>query len=82
MMAPASKEAMVHEYDHAVLLEDLGLTAEQFIDLCILCGCDYMGTIPGIGPVKALALIKEHGNIEEVVKNIDTEKVRRGEIPR
>lgn len=29
------------------VLEELGLTMDQFIDLCILCGCDYIGTIKG-----------------------------------
>lgn len=28
-------------------LEGLDLTMEQFIDMCILCGCDYCGTIRG-----------------------------------
>lgn len=31
----------------AQVLEGLGLTEEQFIDMCILCGCDYCGTIRG-----------------------------------
>jgi flap endonuclease-1 len=29
------------------VLEGLGLTMEQFIDLCILAGCDYCDTIRG-----------------------------------
>ncbi len=32
---------------HAQVLEGLGLTSDQFVDLCILCGCDYCGTIKG-----------------------------------
>ena len=36
------------------MLEELQLTRDQFIDLCILCGCDYTDKIPGIGPVRAL----------------------------
>lgn len=31
------------------LSQELGLSREQFIDLCILMGCDYCGTIRGIG---------------------------------
>ncbi len=30
------------------VLEGLSLTPDQFVDLCILCGCDYCGTIKGI----------------------------------
>lgn len=43
----------------------------QFIDLCILLGCDYCGTIKGIGPKRAIDLIKLHGSIEEILDNID-----------
>ncbi len=46
----------------------LGLDSmEQFVDLCIMCGCDYASTIPGIGPVRALKGIREHGNIDGVL---------------
>ncbi|MEQ2172618.1 Elongation of fatty acids protein 2 [Goodea atripinnis] len=43
----------------------------QFIDLCILLGCDYCGTIKGIGPKRAIDLIRQHGSIEEILENID-----------
>jgi flap endonuclease-1 len=46
----------------------------QFIDLCILCGCDYTGTIRGIGPHRALELIRKHKSIEESIKHIDQAK--------
>jgi flap endonuclease-1 len=32
---------------------------DQFIDFCILCGCDYTPKIPQIGPIKAYKMIKE-----------------------
>jgi len=46
----------------------------QFIDLCILLGCDYCDSIKGIGPKKAVDLIKEHKNIETILKHIDKKK--------
>jgi flap endonuclease-1 len=46
----------------------------QFIDVCILCGCDYCDTIKGIGPKTALKLVKEHGTIEAVLASLDKEK--------
>ncbi len=52
------------------VLSELDITYDQFVDLCILCGCDYCGTITGIGPKTALKLIREHKNIETIVKNI------------
>jgi flap endonuclease-1 len=45
------------------LLSSLELSQEQFIDFCILCGCDYTAKVPGIGPVKALKMIKQEGSI-------------------
>lgn len=44
------------------VLEGLELTMDQFIDLCILLGCDYCDSIKGIGPMRAMQLIKEHQN--------------------
>lgn len=46
----------------------------QFIDLCILLGCDYCESIRGIGPKRAVELIKQFDNIETILKNIDTKK--------
>lgn len=56
------------EIDLSVLLAETELSMEQFIDLCIMCGCDYATNIRGIGAVRALALIKQHGSIEAVIK--------------
>lgn len=43
----------------------------QFIDLCILLGCDYCDSIRGIGPKKAVELINKHKCIEKIIENID-----------
>lgn len=56
------------------VLEDLKMTMDQFIDLCVLMGCDYCGTIKGVGPKKAYELIAEHGSIEKALAKIDREK--------
>lgn len=42
----------------------------QFIDLCILLGCDYCETIPKIGPTTALKMIREHKSLEKVIENL------------
>ena len=49
------------------------MNQDEFIDLCILCGCDYTTNIPGIGPIKAFKYIEECKNIEEVIKKIEKE---------
>ncbi|TPX57175.1 hypothetical protein PhCBS80983_g04040 [Powellomyces hirtus] len=55
-------------------LEGLGMTMNQFIDLCILLGCDYCDSIRGIGPHRAVALMKEHGTLEKVLASLDPKK--------
>ncbi|MCX9009825.1 MAG: flap endonuclease-1 [Candidatus Methanoperedens sp.] len=45
-------------------LAKLGITREQLIDIALLVGTDYNPGIKGIGPKKALKLIKKHGRIE------------------
>jgi flap endonuclease-1 len=37
-------------------------------------GCDYCDSIKGIGPKRAMDLIKQHRNLETVLKNIDKNK--------
>lgn len=34
---------------------------EAFVDFCILCGCDYLAHLPGIGPATAAKLLESHG---------------------
>ncbi|BAF13728.1 flap endonuclease 1-B [Oryza sativa Japonica Group] len=64
------KRSPVTEFEVSKVLEELGLTMDQFIDLCILSGCDYCENIRGIGGQRALKLIRQHGYIEEVVQNL------------
>ena len=71
--ASASK-SMVQTMDHSKALQGLGLTQAEFVDLCILLGCDYCDTIKGVGPKTALKLIREHKNIETILKNMDSNK--------
>jgi flap endonuclease-1 len=49
----------IMEIDFEMVLTGLELTYAQFVDLCILCGCDYTASIKGIGPKTALKLIKQ-----------------------
>lgn len=39
-----------------------------------MLGCDYCDSIKGIGPKIAVSLIREHKNIETILKNIDTSR--------
>jgi flap endonuclease-1 len=53
----------------------------QFIDLCILLGCDYLEPIPKVGPNTALKLIREHGSLEKVVEAIQNDPKQKYVIP-
>lgn len=63
------------------VLEGLNMDRKQFVDLCILLGCDYLDPIPKIGPSTALKLIREHGSLEKVVEFIQNDPKKRYTIP-
>ncbi|KAJ2851264.1 hypothetical protein IWW36_001285 [Coemansia brasiliensis] len=53
--------------DSVAAREELGLSRDSFVDLCILCGTDFATTIEKVGPITALRLIQEHGSIERIL---------------
>eukprot|EP01133_Synstelium_polycarpum_P019474 gene19474-23325_t len=69
-----ARKLPIMEFELSKVLEGLELTHEQFIDLCIILGCDFCDTIKGIGPKKGYDLIKKHGTIEEIIKHLDKTK--------
>ncbi|EPY20604.1 flap endonuclease-1 [Strigomonas culicis] len=68
------KKRPIAEIHLKEVLEQTELTMGQFIDLCILLGCDYVPKIPGIGPQKAWEQIKKYGSIEEIIEHLDQTK--------
>ncbi|KAK3441388.1 hypothetical protein EUGRSUZ_B01344 [Eucalyptus grandis] len=56
------------------ILEEMNLDMDQFIDLCILSGCDYCESIRGIGGLTALKLIRQHGSIENILEKINKQR--------
>ncbi|GMN23164.1 hypothetical protein TIFTF001_000013 [Ficus carica] len=74
LMDPSSRKVPVMEFEVAKILEELNLNMDQFIDLCILSGCDYCDSIRGIGGQTALKLIRQHGSIEKILENINRER--------
>jgi flap endonuclease-1 len=67
---PDSSREKVIEIHLDKVLSELAIDHDQFIDLCILCGCDYCESIKGIGPITALKMIRIHRNIETLIKNL------------
>jgi flap endonuclease-1 len=58
-----------------------GLTHAQLVDAAILIGTDYNEGVRSVGPVKAAALVKRHGDLHAVLQAIgaampDAERVR------
>ena len=66
------RKDIVSIFDYTKLINDIELSHEQFLDFCILCGCDYCPVVPRIGEVTAMKLIKTHGNIEEIIEKTKT----------
>lgn len=74
MTISEARKIPVQEIHYEKVLKGLELNQDEFIDLCILMGCDYCDTIRGIGPKRAFELITKYRCIEEILKNIDTNK--------
>ena len=48
----------------------LGISREQLVDLAILIGTDFNQGVKGIGPKKALKLVREYGSIQQIPEEI------------
>nr|CAI5823472.1 unnamed protein product [Callosobruchus analis] len=69
-----ARKMPVQEIHLDKVLEGLKLSHTEFIDLCILMGCDYTDSIRGIGPKRAIELIQKHKSIENILKALDKDK--------
>ena len=65
-----ARKTPISEINLEKALEGLEMDMSQFIDLCILLGCDYLEPLKGIGPKSAYKLIKEHGSLKKVVHHL------------
>lgn len=41
-----------------------------FLEMCIMAGCDYLPSLPGIGIKTACKLIRQHGSAESAIEHI------------
>ncbi|WVO14143.1 flap endonuclease 1 [Cryptococcus depauperatus] len=74
-----AKKMPISEIHLDVALKDLDMTMDQFIELCILLGCDYLEPCKGIGPKTALRLMREHKSLEKIVEHIRGKMSERAE---
>ncbi len=63
-------------------LESMGVTRKQLVDMAIMIGTDFNDGVKGIGPKKALKLIREFGDLETITKEkripfLEFDEVRR-----
>lgn len=54
--------------DKDILLSEMNITHQQFVDFCIMLGCDYCPKINKIGMKKAYELILKYGSIENIIE--------------
>jgi flap endonuclease-1 len=74
MLKNFSNKGKVCEVNLDILLEELELTHEQFIELCIILGTDYCSGIKGIGPIQAYNEYKRCGSMEKFLGYIKEAK--------
>ena len=67
----SSKNKKVIEINLYKIIEKLGITYNQFIDICILLGCDYCNTILGLEKCDILELVKKFGSLDNIISNIN-----------
>ncbi|OSC97232.1 PIN domain-like protein [Trametes coccinea BRFM310] len=65
-----ARKTPISEINLQKCLEGLEMNMSQFIELCILLGCDYLEPIKGVGPKSALKLIREHGTLGKVMEHL------------
>jgi len=52
--------------EYQQMLDELDMTRETFLDLCIMLGCDYNTNIPKIGPEKSIVYMRKYKSIDEI----------------
>ena len=74
LWASEAAKIPVLEIDLEKALAGLELTYPQFIDVCILAGCDYCEPIKGIAATTAYRLVKKENDLMAVIASLDQEK--------
>jgi len=55
------------------VLEHLGIDRRKLVWIGILIGTDFNDKVPGVGPKRALALVKEHDSLEDIFRALSYE---------
>ncbi|EQC40377.1 hypothetical protein SDRG_02276 [Saprolegnia diclina VS20] len=54
-------------------LSFVGFNDDMFLDMCIMSGCDYVASIPGLGVKKSHGLLQRYGSWRKVVRALRIE---------
>ena len=63
-------------YNLDVIFNKMQLNSNEWIDMCILCGCDYTIKLKGINHSNSYELIKKYKNIENIIKNLKDNRLQ------
>ncbi len=74
MWASEASKTPIVEFNLEKMLVALELTQDQFIDVCILAGCDYCDTIKGVAATTAFRMVKKEGSLAGVLASLDPDK--------
>jgi len=72
MLRDFSNKKIIQEIVLEKALEEMELTQDQFIDICILLGTDYCSAIRGITPIRIYEEYKKCGSMESFMHHINT----------
>jgi flap endonuclease-1 len=64
------------------VLEGFAMNYDEFLQLCILSGCDYCDTLKKVGNKTAFKLVTEYKTINKVLENVNSNKIPDGFISR
>lgn len=62
------KKKSIVEINLSSVLKEMKLTMVQFVDVCILLGCDYSSTIQKVGMIRAYEIIKKYKSIDNFIE--------------
>ena len=75
-----SRNATCNVTNLNTILEGLNYDLNQFIDLCIMFGCDYNKNIKGIGLKRAFKLINEYCSIDDLPEKLGKIELNRDSL--
>jgi exonuclease-1 len=64
--AGSGEEFSVIDLPNCTSLPLSGFTADQFVQLCVMAGCDFLAQLPGIGLKKAHGVLRKYRSFTKV----------------